>query len=241
MKTFDIPARARRAALILCPLLCLVSPTSAVPEPGKPVALPDNVAIPIRGELRLRITSLTERIDSFTILSQGKLQETGPVVLTLDPAYRRSQTLVLDFDKREIRIDTRLLINAPLLKRHNAPATPIAVSERGRLTIKGIVPSRNHRTLTIDVDIETTSSGTITTGPLAGAAYRNRKHCVDCCSWPAPGHRRIVLNVGGGGNVVGIGAPGSLSHLVCAADQGTFSFGGRESKFTGFRRGTVAP
>lgn len=225
--------RSKRSRLLLLPLLlagavsCKTSPT--VPAP------------PIRGQLSLQITSLTENIGSFTVHSQGRPQQTGPVQLTLDPAYPRAQVIALDFDRMEIRVETRLLVNAPLLKSHGAEPTPIAVSERGSFSVLDLRRSTDGRTASMRIDYETTSAGTFETGPFAAAAQRNRKKPkVDACSFPA-NTARFTVTLAPDGSVEDVGDAGSASSLMCAVDEGTFSFAGHESAYTGTRTGTVAP
>ncbi len=240
-RQLDLGLSTRRAALMICATLSFADPGWAARDQAGG-AEPRAVGSPasISGRLELGIASLTERIRSFAIRSQGRLQQTGPVVLTLDPAYRRENRIILDFDTLEVRIETRLLVNAPLLRRHRAPPTPIAVSEQGRFTIRDLRRSRDGRTASMVIDYETQSRGTIATGPLAAATHRNRKkRKVDACSPPA-NKARFVVNVSPDGSVTGTDDPAGASSLLCAVDAGTFTSGGYDSNFTGIRTGLVA-
>lgn len=227
----NVPALNRRMATALCTVLCLMGSLSTTPAAEKSAA-------PTRGRLQLPITGIIERIESFRIPVKGRLQDTGPVVLTLDPAFR-GQTVLLDFSNREVRIDTHLLIDAPLLTRLGARQTPIAVSERGKFTLRNVTPSRVKGVVTMELAYETVSRGMIKRGPLNGAAFKNKKHhCVDCCRYPANKAKlhRISVNLNAAGNVIG---GTSSSALLCAADRGTLSFSGQESPFAGYRIGTL--
>lgn len=230
------------AALTAASFLCLAATpaTSQAMRSASPGTVEPVAASPFHGQVRMSITSLTEHIDSFTVRSQGRLQKTGPVVLTLDPAYPQLQTISLDFDSMEIVIQTRLLINAPLLSQHGARPTPISVTERGRFTIGDVERSRNGRSASMTVRYETLSSGTIGSGPFAAAAQKNRKRHVDDCSYPA-NKARLALVLSPDGGIVGAASPADASSLLCAADAGTLTFDGYESAFRGRRSGTLAP
>lgn len=247
MKSFSIPATTRpipvagratvkRTALILLPLLCLAVPACTTHGLGGSTG----ISTPIRGQLQLRITDLVEHMNSFPVLVQGSMQETGPVELTLDPADPQAQTMVLDFARMEIRIETRLMVNAPLLARLGAPPFPLAVSERGTLRITDVRRGEDG-TATMAIGYRTESRGTIPSGPFAGAAYRNRKDHNHDCSFPANTVRRMTVRIDPRGSVTGAVRSAGLPNLLCAADQGSFTFGGRESAFTGSRTGAVAP
>jgi hypothetical protein len=229
-----------RFVIALCVGFYSVSPVSApaADKPQTPQSTGEDALVPRGGRVQFPVTGLIERINSFRLSVKGKMEETGPVVLSLDPSFR-GQTISLDFKNREVRIDTHLRIDAPLLKKLGASGTPLSVSERGTFTASKVSRGTGGRGVTMEISYVTDSKGTITTGPLAGAAFRNRKHhCVDCCSYPAnkANRHRISVSVDGGGTVTGGTSP---SELLCAADRGTLTSGGHDSPFVGYRTGTI--
>jgi hypothetical protein len=158
--------------------------------------------VTLTGEFTTYFSQFTERIDSFQVMYNGRLIDTGPVTASLDLTHPDQQLNHYNFDKMTQDISVDLLVTAPILAHLGLPPMHLHLHESGPITeiTSGLVPDALQ---TVCLDASLDSKGVLEPGGfLGGMAYagRDKDKCVDCCpKWRIasngpndPGHGHVI-------------------------------------------------
>lgn len=176
----------------------------------------------LHGTVILPVTELSEIIKEIEVPSQGRMQKTGQIRLSLDLGAKRPQQMILDFDKMQVKIMTNQLLSASLLEAHGMKAMPVSVDESGEFQLLGLTYDRRNRSASATLSMSVRADVAFDSEPFKGGLAKNYK--VDKCSYPANKCRRIALNLDGGGNVLSVTVESGGAETVTALDRGEFIF-----------------
>lgn len=209
------------ASILAC---IMVASTSAATPAHKPR---------LHGTVVLPVTELSEIIKEIEVPSQGRMQKTGQIRLSLDPSPARPQRMILDFDKMQVQILTNQLLSAGLLEAHGMKAMPISVDESGDFQLLGLKYDRRNRTASATLSMRVRANVSLDSEPFKGGLAKNYK--VDKCSYPANKCRGIALNFDAVGNVLSITVERGGDEAMTALDKGEFVFDNVSVPFEGER------
>lgn len=187
----------------------------------------------LHGTVALPVVELSEIIEEIEVPSQGKLQKTGTIRLSLDPEAKRPQQMVLDFGKMKVSIQSNQLLNAPLLEAHGLKPMRLAIDEAGDFELLGLTYDKRNRSASATLAMRVGANVPFVEEPFKGALAKNYK--VDKCSYPANKCRRISLVLDGMGGVMAANVEQGDDESQTSVDRGEFIFGEATVPFQGER------